>query len=103
MRPRIPHTYDEISRRTVLDPDGSVRPALDPIDDAETDRALCATIRDALLATGITDVGVEVDHDRIILRGWVRNREYAARVLRFITTLAPDMEILMRMHVGDDN
>ena len=100
MKSRVPRTYDEINRKTVLDPIGSVRPPVEEPPSGPPDAVLRATVMDALLASGMTEVGVEVERGRILLRGWVRDAAYAARVVRVVGTAAPDAEIVSRLHVG---
>lgn len=100
MKPRVPQTYDEITRRTVLEPDGSRR--ADPHAPTPTadDQRLRATIADALSARGLTEVGVEVDDGRVILRGWIRDGALVASVVSAVTSVAPEVEIVDRMHIG---
>jgi len=75
----MPKTYDEIVRKTVPEPDSSLRPspeqvkqayegfrAMDPDEQALQQRVLSAI-------GGRGDITVEVDHDRVILRGRVRD------------------------------
>jgi len=74
-----PRSYEEIVRRTVVDPDSSVRPTLEQEQAArEGFRALDAdeqALQDhvvrAVNSTGITDVAVEVTRDLVTLRGRV--------------------------------
>lgn len=100
MKPRSIDTYDAITRRTVLEPDGSLRADPGGASTEKTDHELQAVVGDALLANGMTEVGVEVDRGRIILRGWVRDAGHVAGILRTIAKVAPDAEIDDRMHVG---
>ena len=87
---RPPRSYDEIVRATVPDPDSSWRPtheqekranegfrAMDP-----DEQRLCDRVHDALLAAGIdtTTIHLEIDRDRVILRGHVREPKLLARV-----------------------
>jgi hypothetical protein len=80
-------TYDEITRKTVPNPDSSFRPspeqvqqakdgfrALDADEQALTERARTAV---AAIASGVT---VEVTRDRITLRGKVKDAETLARI-----------------------
>jgi hypothetical protein len=80
-------TYDEITRKTVPNPDSSFRPspeqvqqahdgfrALDADEQALTERARTAV---GAIANGIT---VEVTRDRITLRGKVKDAETLARI-----------------------
>jgi hypothetical protein len=100
MKPRVPQSYDEITRSTVLDPDGSIRPTPEGTPSERSDLELRGTVADALLAGGWSEVGVEVGNGRIILRGWVRDAEHAAHILKVVAAVAPDIEIADRMHVG---
>jgi hypothetical protein len=95
---RPPRTYDEIVRATVPEPDSSWRPsaeqehrayegfrAMDP-----EEQRLCHRVHDALLAAGIdtTQLKIEVDRSRVILRGQVRD----AHTLMHIPDLVRDVE-----------
>ena len=77
--PQPPKSYDEITRRTVPDPEGSWRPsptqvkqadegfrALDPSEQNLHDR-----VRDALVAEGIdtSRIAIEVERETVTLRG----------------------------------
>lgn len=96
-----PSSYDEIVRRTVLDPDSSVRPtaeqeqtaregfrALDSVEQALHDRVV-----HALVAAGATGVTVEVSRDLVTLRGRVgdpvllRTMEDAVASVAGVTTI----------------
>ena len=76
---RNPRSYEEIVRRTVVDPDGSVRPTLDQEQAArEGFRALDPDERDlydrvvrAIAAAGASGVTAEVSRDLVTLRGRV--------------------------------
>jgi len=103
MKPRSLETYDAITRRTVLEPDGSVRPDAREASTEKLDHELQAVVADVLLANGMTEVGVEVDHGRIILRGWVRDAGHVARIVRTVAKAAPDADIDDRMHVGPNS
>ena len=95
---RRPPSYDEIVRRTVPDPDSSWRPsseqereakqgfrALDPAEHALLDR-----VRDALRGSGFDadQIGVEVDGDRVILRGTVRDALALRKIPEIVRQLA---------------
>jgi hypothetical protein len=77
MKPQPPKSYDEITRRTVVEPDGSFR-----------------------VDNGFTEVGIEVEHGRVTLRGWVRDGDTAALILRVAAQAAPGAQLDNRMHVG---
>jgi osmotically-inducible protein OsmY len=81
--PNAPKSYDDIVRATVPDPDSSWRPsraqeararegdrALDPDEQDLADR-----VHEALLRAGFdaSMVQIEIDRDRVILRGQVRD------------------------------
>src|SRR5438105_13733548 len=78
-------TYDDINRKTVLEPDGSMRPSREQIKAAyegfraldADEQALDARVRAALAGH---DVQVEVDRDRVTLSGTVTVRDLADRV-----------------------
>jgi osmotically-inducible protein OsmY len=78
---QIPRSYEEIVRKTVVDPDSSVRPTLEQERisregyralDAE-EQALLDRVRHALVAAGedAADVTIEVSRDLVTLRGRV--------------------------------
>jgi osmotically-inducible protein OsmY len=98
MSTRQPKSYDEITRRTVVDPDSSWRP-IPSASEHPDDQALLERARDALLSLGFDDVGLEVEDGRITLLGWVRSRDTAARVERLVRNAAPEAEIRNRLHV----
>ena len=95
---RPPRTYDEIVRATVPDPDSSWRPSPDQERRAREgfraltpdEQSLCHRVHDALLAAGIdtTQLHIEIDRDRVILRGQVRD----VQALRRAGELAGDVE-----------
>jgi len=72
-------SYEEIVRKTVVEPDGTVRPTLEQeqaaregfraLDDDE--RALYDRVVDAIAAAGAAGVTAEVSRDLVTLRGWV--------------------------------
>jgi len=76
-----PRSYEEVVRKTVVDPDSSARPTLEQeqaareglraVDDHE--RVLQDRVVQALSATGANAVGVtvEIDRELVILRGHV--------------------------------
>lgn len=88
---RVPKTYDQITRATVLEPDGSWRPSDQQERQAYTgyraldadEQALFDDVVAALEATGesLADIRVEVDRDRVILRGEVRTTAALTRLL----------------------
>ena len=84
--PRIPHSYDEIVRRTVPDPDSSFRPDERQVAEAEErfrderlsaqmtdqERVLYGRVATVVFATG-DEVGFEVERGMVILHGSVRD------------------------------
>ncbi|CAN5923462.1 hypothetical protein BH11MYX3_BH11MYX3_34070 [soil metagenome] len=100
MKPRAPQTYDEITRRSVPEPDGSARPELPVAAPAARDGALREVVSDALIACGMTEVGVEITGGRIVLRGWVRDLERADRIRRLVRGVAGDADIVDHLHLG---
>jgi hypothetical protein len=87
---RPPRSYDEIVRRTVPDPDSSWRPSVEQEHRAyegframaPEEQELCHRVHDALLAAGIdtTQLHIEVDHNRVTLRGQVRDDRALRRI-----------------------
>jgi len=98
MTKRPPPSYDDIVRRTVPDPDSSWRPTKGQEDQARHgfhaldpgEHALLARVRDALLTSGldVDQVGIEIDGERVILRGSVRD----ALALRKLPELARQVD-----------
>lgn len=98
--PRTPRSYDEISRRTVVEPDGSWRAEPPPTEvELRFDRKIREAIYEALLAHGIDTVGFEVVRGRAILRGVVRDERASLRVERIIAEAAPDALIDNRLRI----
>jgi osmotically-inducible protein OsmY len=99
--PRAPRSYDEISRHTVVEPDGSWRAEPPPTEEEQRfDRQVREAIYEALLAHGIDTVGFEVIRGRVILRGVVRDERAAVRIERIITEAAPEAVIDNRLRIG---
>ncbi len=92
--PQPPKSYDEITRQTVPDPEGSWRPS--PTQEkqaAEGFRALDASeqdlhdrVRDALVAAGIdtSRIAIEVERERVTLRGTVTAGQHLAEIERVV-------------------
>ena len=88
--PSPPKTYDEITRKTVPEPDSSWRPSGEQVKQAyEGHRALDADeqqlsdrVHAALAAAGmdVTGLTIEVDRDRVLLRGQVRDHDAMLRI-----------------------
>jgi osmotically-inducible protein OsmY len=79
--PDKPLTYDEITRRTVPEPDSSFRPTREQEEAAyrgfrattpDEDR-LAAKVRTALASHDLADVSLEITGVRVALRGKVRD------------------------------
>jgi len=98
MPKRPPPSYDDIVRRTVPDPDSSWRPSKGQEEEARDgfraldpgEHALLARVHDALRTSGldVDQVGIEVDGERVILRGSVRD----ALALRRLPELARQVD-----------
>jgi hypothetical protein len=107
MQKRVPRTYDEIVRKTVPDPDSSWRPSQEQERQAfEGFRHLDAQEQDLfdrideVLATSGHDlhaVTLEVDRDRVILRGTVQNHEALAHVLDRVRSVDGVGEVVDRL------
>lgn len=75
----MPKTYDEIVRKTVPEPDSSFRPSPEQVKQAyegfraldPDEQALQQRVQAAIGGRG--DITVEIDHDRVVLRGRVRD------------------------------
>jgi osmotically-inducible protein OsmY len=91
---RVPKSYDEITRATVPNPDSSWRPTKEQeaqayegfraMDDEE--QQLHARVLAALSSAAIdtSRVEVEVDRDRVTLRGQVRDQETLTRISQVV-------------------
>jgi hypothetical protein len=101
MAARVPRSYEEIERHTVLELDGSLR-ADPPRTETEVrlDRQMRDVISAALVDDGIDTLGFEVIRGRVILHGWVRDQQMSDRVERIIGAAAPEAVIDNRMHIG---
>ena len=73
----MPKSYDEINRKTIPEPDGSWRPSPEQVKQAhEGFRAMDADeqqlhARVVAALSGMSGVDVEIDRDRVTLRGQV--------------------------------
>jgi BON domain-containing protein len=88
-RGRTPRSYDEILRRTVVDPDSSFRPSKAQEDEADEqftesrahaqmtphERELYQRVAHSLLSRSLGDIGFEVEDRRVTLRGSVRDAD----------------------------
>src|SRR5262245_26529944 len=88
-----PTTYDEITRRTVPEPDSSFRPSPEQVRQAyegfraldPDEQALHGRVRAAVSASaGAESVDLEIERDRVILRGRVRDPETANRITELV-------------------
>ncbi|MGE0871022.1 MAG: BON domain-containing protein [Kofleriaceae bacterium] len=92
--PKRNETYDDIVRRTVVEPDGSFRPTAEQerqayegfrAMDAE-EQALWTRVRSALAHGGVDleHVSVEVERDRVYVRGMVQDSTTQNRIPELI-------------------
>ena len=100
MKAHAPGTYDEITRSTVLEPDGSMRPLPSQHVAANTDAQLHDTVAEALISCGFTEIGVEVHDQHVVLRGWVDQPQHARLAARIAAAVAPEAVIEMRIRVA---
>jgi hypothetical protein len=92
--PNPPKSYDEIVRKTVPEPDSSFRPTPEQERQAyegfraldSDEQALFDRINGVLASSGhdLQHVAVEVERDRVIIRGSVRDEAALARVLAVV-------------------
>lgn len=111
MPTRPPRTYDEIVRRTVPEPDSSFRPSPEQVRDAfegfraldADEQALFDRIDSALVESGhdLQDVTVEVERDRVTLRGSVRDHIALARVLDLVRGVPGVGEVVDRLVIAE--
>ena len=83
--PRASQSYDEITRRTVVEPDGSLRAAA-PSQPA-LDSGLRARVADALISVGYLDIGFEIEDRRVLLRGQVRDAAVRSRIEQLVAAV----------------
>jgi osmotically-inducible protein OsmY len=109
---KVPRSYDEITRATVPEPDSSFRPtveqerqayagfrALDADEQALFDRV------DAALQTSGHDlerVSVEIDRDRVTMRGTVTDATALARILDRVRGVDGVGEVVDRLVIEAD-
>lgn len=94
MPTRAPKTYDEITRATVPNPDSSWRPTKEQEEQAyegframdEEEQQLHQRVLAALSSAGIdtSRVEIEIDRDRVTLRGQVRDQEALTRISQVV-------------------
>jgi osmotically-inducible protein OsmY len=92
-----PTSYDEITRRTVVEPDGSFRPTPEQVRQSREgframdadENQLSERIRHVLAAGGVelAHVGFEVDRNQVTIRGEVPNGAALARISELISQL----------------
>ncbi len=105
-----PKTYDEIVRKTVPEMDGSFRPtreqerqalegfrALDPGEQELADR-----VHAALASAGVdaSRLNIEIDRDRVILRGHVRDHEEMMRIPSLVGQVAGVTAVVDQLVIG---
>lgn len=97
MQPHVPRSYDQITRSTVVDPDGSLRP---PAGEPRLpDPALWECVRDVLTELGV-QVGFEVADRDVILRGQVRDRAASLRIERAVAAIDGVERVWNHLDVG---
>lgn len=94
---RPPPTYDEILRRTVVEPDLSFRPTPEQMAEGHIgeramfvdERELFQRVREELLARGLVmdTFGIEVSGATVILRGRVRDTATMRAIERAVTSV----------------
>ncbi|HTL37184.1 MAG TPA: BON domain-containing protein [Kofleriaceae bacterium] len=94
MANRAPRSYDEIVRRTVPNPDSSWRPTSEEerrslegwLSPRVEEQVLRDDIHDVLILAGIdaTALRIDVDRSRVVVRGEVRDRPFADRIIGLI-------------------
>ena len=90
--PNPPRSYDEIVRRTVLDPDGAIRPSIHQVRAAYAgaltafEQGLLERVHDALL-DGRVDVAhlqIAIEHDWVVLRGPILLMHEARQIVQIV-------------------
>ena len=86
----MPKTYDDIVRTTVPEMDSSMRPTREQEQQAREgfratdadEQALSARVSGALAGSGldVSKVNVEIERDRVVLRGQVTDTQTLARI-----------------------
>jgi osmotically-inducible protein OsmY len=105
-----PKTYDDIVRKTVPEMDGSFRPTREQEKQAfegfraldASEQALADRVHAALAAAGV-DVSmltIEIDHDRVILRGQVRDHEAMMRIPSIAGQVAGVTAVVDQLVIG---
>ncbi len=100
-----PKSYDEITRKTVPDPEGSWRPSPDQVTQAftggykaldEDEQDLHDRVRDALIAEQIdtSRISIEVLRERVTLRGTVTPGHRLDRIENVVASVAGVSELV---------
>lgn len=106
---RPPETYDEITARTVPDPDSSYRPTREQEREAfarvepPPDEALAVRVREALLELGddlMSRLSVEIDGERVVVHGPVADIETWRRLDDHLRAVEGVQSLDNRTHVG---
>ena len=90
--PNPPRSYDEILRRTVLDPDGAFRPTIHQVRAAYAgaltayEQGLLERVHDALLEArfDVAHLQIAVEHDWVVLRGPIVLPHEAKQILQIV-------------------
>jgi hypothetical protein len=108
--PKRPTTYDEITRRTVIEPDTSFRPSRDEVHRAyrgyraldPVEQQLDARIRVVLAAMGpdAAHVKIEIDGDTVALYGTVVNQDTLARVAEAVRAVEGAKTVIDELVIG---
>lgn len=108
---RVAHSYDEIVRRTVPEPDSSWRPS-DETEQAAyegtrilsaDEQLLYARVSDALLELhdlDLADINLEIERTRVTVRGHVRDAKTMTLVEERIADVDDVTEVLNQLIVG---
>lgn len=101
-----PRSYDDITARTVPDPDSSYRPTKEEEREAlsrvETprDEALFSRVQDALRELGADHLSIETDGERVALHGPVADMAAWRRIDERLRAVEGVRELDNRTHVG---
>lgn len=108
--PRTPRTYDEIVRRTVIEPDSSFRPPPEQEHDALTgpyvrhdaeERAILGEVLDLARELGAAQLDIEVRRPRVTLRGRVPTMRLARQLVDRVEELDGVDEVVDLMFVEE--
>lgn len=107
--PKPPPTYDEVTRKTVPDPDGSIRPSTEQVERAydgshtraHDDLRLLAAVQAAVHShSDGARVGVEVRDGRVELRGGVTHAASMTEIEELVRGLSGVGELDNKLVVG---